>query len=211
MATQTKPLIGLTGGIASGKSSVARVLRELGVEVIDADQLAREVVAKGTDGLRDIVDSFGPAVLDSSGGLDRAKLAEFVFSDTAARQKVNAIVHPRIGRLSAERVADAQRGPSPYVVYEAPLLVETGAHRGLSALIVVAAAEALQLARTMARDGLDEAAASARLAAQLPLSAKVEAADYVIANDGDLEALRLETTRTHRAILERFTGSPVEA
>jgi dephospho-CoA kinase len=95
-------------------------------------------------------------------------------------------------------------------VYEAPLLVETGAHRALSALIVVAAAEALQLARTMARDGLDEAAASARLAAQLPLSAKVEAADYVVANDGDLEALRVETTRTHRAILERFAGSPAK-
>jgi dephospho-CoA kinase len=211
MATQTKPVIGLTGGIASGKSSVARMLRELGVEVIDADQIAREVVALGTDGLREIVDTFGAGVLDPSGALDRAKVAEIVFRDTNARQKLNAIVHPRIGRLSAERIAAAQRGPSPYVVYEAPLLVETGAHRGLSALIVVAAAEPLQLARSMARDGMDEAAAHARIAAQLPLSAKVEAADYVVANDGDLEALRVGTMQTHRAILERFAGTAVEA
>lgn len=211
MTTPQKPVIGLTGGIASGKSTVARLLRELGVAVIDADQLAREVVAKGTDGLREIIDTFGAGVLDSAGDLDRAKLGQIVFDDPSARQKLNAITHPRIGRLSAERIADAQNGPSPYVVYEAALLVETGIHRGFSALIVVAASTEVQLARSMARDALDEAAARARLAAQLPLSAKVEAADYVITNDGDLEALRVETHRTHRAILDRFAASPVEA
>jgi dephospho-CoA kinase len=211
MTSPPKPVIGLTGGIASGKSSVARMLRELGVAVIDADQLAREVVAHGSDGLREVVDAFGPGVLDSSGELDRAKLGQIVFDDPSARQKLNAITHPRIGRLSAERIAEAQRGPSPYVVYEAALLVETGIHRGFAALIVVAAAETVQLARSMARDSLDENAARARIAAQLPLSAKVEAADYVITNDGDLEALRVETERTHRAILERFAPSPVEA
>jgi dephospho-CoA kinase len=209
--TQTKAVIGLTGGIASGKSSVARVLRELGVAIIDADQVAREVVVKGSDGLREVVETFGPGVLDSEGELDRAKVGQIVFHDPAARQKLNAIIHPRIGRVSAERIAELQRGPSPYVVYEAPLLVETGAHRGLSALIVVAAAEPLQLARSMVRDGLDEAAARARIAAQLPLSAKVEVADYVIVNDGDLEALRAETQRTHRLIVERFAKVPVEA
>jgi dephospho-CoA kinase len=210
MTTQTKPVIGLTGGIASGKSSVARILSEIGLPVIDADQLAREVVAKGSDGLREVTEAFGTAVLDSAGELDRAKLGEVVFHDPTARQKLNAITHPRIGRLSAERIGEAQSGPSPYVVYEAALLVETGAYRGLSALIVVAATDTLQLARSMARDGLDEAAARARLAAQLPLSAKVEVADYVIANDGDLEALRAETERTHRAILERFASASCE-
>jgi dephospho-CoA kinase len=208
MTTQSKPVIGLTGGIASGKSSVARIFRELGLEVIDADQIAREVVAKASDGLREIVDAFGPTVLDSAGELDRAKLGDIVFRDPTARQKLNAIMHPRIGKLSAERIAEAQHKPSSYVVYEAPLLVETGAYRGLSALIVVATAEAHQLARSMARDGLDEAAVRARLAAQLPLSAKVKAADYIVANDGDLEALRAETMRTHRAILARFAGTP---
>jgi dephospho-CoA kinase len=210
MVANPKPVIGLTGGIASGKSSVARLLRELGVAVIDADQLAREVVAKGSDGLREVVEAFGLDVLDAAGELDRPKLGQIVFHEPNARQRLNAITHPRIGHLSGERILEAQRGPSPYVVYEAALLVETGAHRGMAALIVVAASEALQLARSMARDGLDEAAARARLAAQLPLSAKVEAADYVIANDGDLDALRAETARTHRAILERFAAAPAE-
>jgi len=211
MTTQAKAVIGLTGGIASGKSSVARILRELGIPTIDADQIAREVVAKGSDGLREVVETFGAGVLDAAGELDRAKVAEVVFKDSSARQKLNAIIHPRIGRVSAQRIADLQSGPSPYLVYEAPLLVETGAHRGLSALIVVAATEQVQLARAMSRDGLDEQAARARIAAQLPLSAKVEVADYVVANDGDLEALRAETERTHRLILERFAKLPVEA
>lgn len=210
MPTPTKAVIGLTGGIASGKSSVARVLHELGIAVVDADILAREVVAKGSDGLREVVATFGTDVLDSAGELDRAKLGEVVFKDPTARQTLNAILHPRIGQLSAERIAAAQRGPSPYVVYEAPLLVETGAHRGLSALVVVAAAESMQVARSMARDGLNEPAARARIAAQLPLSAKVEVADYVVSNDGDLETLRAETERTHRAILERFASVPAE-
>lgn len=212
MTTQAKAVIGLTGGIASGKSTVARILGELGIAVIDADRVARDIVAKDTDGLREIVEEFGNGMLDAVGELDRAKLGQVVFADPQARQKLNAITHPRIGRVSAERIAVAQRGATPYVVYEAFGLVETGAYRGLSALVVVAASEAVQLARSMARDGLDEAAARARLGAQLPLSAKVEVADYVIANDGDLEALRAETQRTHRAILERFaTRAPGEA
>jgi dephospho-CoA kinase len=209
--TQPKPIIGLTGGIASGKSTVARILGELGVAVIDADLLAREVVAKGSDGLREVVGEFGTDVLDSSGELDRGKLGQRVFGDAEARKTLNAIIHPRIGKLSAERIALAQQSEAPYVVYEAALLVETGAHRGMNALIVVSADSQVQLERSMARDGLDEAAARARLDAQLPLSAKLDAADYVIANDGDLATLRAETLRTHHAIIERFRTLPSEA
>ncbi|HKP62028.1 MAG TPA: dephospho-CoA kinase [Polyangiales bacterium] len=205
--TQPKPIIGLTGGIASGKSTVARILSELGVAVIDADLLAREVVAKGSDGLREVVQEFGSDLLDAHGELDRPKLGQRVFGDADARKKLNAIIHPRIGRLSAERIQLAQQTASPYVVYEAALLVETGAHRGMNALIVVAAGSERQLERSMARDGLDEAAARARLDAQLPLSAKLDAADYVITNDADLAALRAETLRTHHAIIERFARS----
>ena len=202
--SQPKPVIGLTGGIASGKSTVARIFAELGVAVIDADLLAREVVAKGTDGLREVTETFGTDVLDADGELDRAKLGQRVFGDSEARKKLNAIIHPRIGQLSAERIAAAQHTPAPYILYEAALLVETGAHRGLAALVVVAAASQTQLQRSMTRDGLDEAAARARLDAQLPLSAKLEAADYVITNDADLATLRAETLSAHRAILERF-------
>ena len=209
--TQPKPIIGLTGGIASGKSTVARILSELGVAVIDADLLAREVVAKGSDGLREVVQEFGSDLLDAHGELDRPKLGQRVFGDADARKKLNAIIHPRIGRLSAERIQLAQQTASPYVVYEAALLVETGAHRGMNALIVVAAGSERQLERSMARDGLDEAAARARLDAQLPLSAKLDAADYVITNDADLAALRAETLRTHHEIIERFRIPPSEA
>ncbi|HKU41448.1 MAG TPA: dephospho-CoA kinase, partial [Polyangiales bacterium] len=201
-----KLIVGLTGGIASGKSTVARILAELGVAIVDADLLAREVVAKGSPGLREVVAQFGADVLDAHGELDRAKLAQRVFGDDEARKRLNAIIHPRIGQLSAERIALAQQSTAPYVVYEAALLVETGAHRGLDGLIVVAADSSRQLERSMARDGLDEAAARARLDAQLPLSAKLDAADYVIHNDADLATLRAETLRTHAAILERSTA-----
>jgi dephospho-CoA kinase len=204
MPDDTKPLIGLTGGIASGKSTVARVLASLGIVVVDADLLAREVVAPGSDGLSEVVKAFGTGVLGPDGELARPKLAEVVFKDEDARKRLNAIVHPRIGQLSALRIAEAQRSASPYIVYEAPLLVETGAHRGMQALIVVAAPEELQRSRIGTRDGLSETEARDRLAAQLPLSAKVQAADYVIDNDADLAQLRERTLQTHRAILQRF-------
>jgi len=211
MSEAEKPVIGLTGGIASGKSTVARILRAEGVAVIDADALAREVVARGSTGLSEIVATFGAGVLDSDGALDRPKLAAIVFADAQARSRLNAIVHPRIGQLSAERITAARLTDTPYVVYEAPLLVETGAHRGLAALIVVATAEPIQLERVVSRDGIDEHAARERLAAQLPLSAKVKEADYVIVNDSDIDTLRASTLRTHDTILQRFIQPRNEA
>jgi dephospho-CoA kinase len=199
-----KPTIGLTGGIASGKSTVSRMLERLGVPVVDADQLAREVVAKGSAGLAEVVATFGAQVLAADGSLDREKLAGVVFGDEAARKKLQAITHPRIGLLSAERLAEHHKGPAPYVVYDAPLLVEVGAHKGMAALIVVAAAEATQVARVVARDGASEQDARKRIAAQLPLARKVEVADYVIENDGSLEHLEARTLAVHREILRRF-------
>jgi dephospho-CoA kinase len=203
---QNKPVIGLTGGIASGKSSVARALTARGVPVVDADLLAREVVQPGTDGLAEIVRTFGPEVLQADGSLDREKLGAVVFRDPEARQRLNAITHPRIGKLSGERVAAAVQSKSPYVIYEAALLVETGAHRSLPALIVVAAAPEVQLARVMARDGLDETGAKARLAAQASLDAKLAAADYVIRNDGNLAELEQQVEHVHAALCARFSA-----
>ena len=121
-----KPTIGLTGGIASGKSSAVRVLRALGVLVVDADQLAREVVEPGSEGLREVVAAFGEGVLAADGSLDRERLAAVVFGDEAARKRLQGITHPRIGRLSAERIAQGLASEAPYVVYDAPLLVEVG-------------------------------------------------------------------------------------
>jgi dephospho-CoA kinase len=183
---------------------VARVLRELGVAVIDADALAREVVARDSDGLAAVVAAFGNDVLDAQGNLDRERMGQRVFADPEARKALQAITHPRIGQLSAQRIAEARAGSTPYVVYEAPLLVEVGAHKGLDALIVVAAAERTQIARAEARDGLESEQARQRIAAQLPLARKLEVADYVIENDGSLDALAHATREVHARILERF-------
>lgn len=199
-----KPTIGLTGGIASGKSTVARVLTDLGVGVVDADQIAREVVAPGSEGLREVVAAFGTQVLAPDGALDREKLAARVFGDEAARLQLQSITHPRIGRLSAERIAALHASNAPYVVYDAPLLVEVGAHKGLDALIVVAADEANQVARALARGGMPEAETRRRIAAQFPLARKIEAADYVIHNDGSLAELEHRTREVHAQIAQRF-------
>lgn len=207
MDAQAKPVIGLTGGIASGKSSVARELAALGIPVVDADKIAREVVEPGSEGLTEVVTTFGADILTPDGRLDRERLGARVFDDTEARKRLNAILHPRIAQLSAQRLAAAVQEASPYVVYEAPLLVETGAHLGMSALIVVAAAPEVQLTRVVARDGLDEAGARARLAAQAPLEAKLAAADYVIHNDAGLAELRAQVVKVHDAICQRFNLS----
>jgi dephospho-CoA kinase len=206
-----KPTIGLTGGIASGKSCVARVLTRAGASVVDADAIAREVVAKGSEGLREVVAAFGQQVLADDGSLDRAKLAALVFGDQQARKRLEAITHPRIGRLSAERLAALHASDAAYVVYDAPLLVEVGAHKGLDALIVVAADEQAQVMRAVQRDGCSEQEARRRIAAQLPLERKIEVADYVIHNDGSLEQLEQHTLEAHRRILERFGLSAAKA
>ncbi len=202
--TGKKPTIGLTGGIASGKSCVARVLAQQGVGVVDADALAREVVAAGSEGLREVVEAFGSGVLLADGSLDRTRLAAIVFDDEQARRRLQAITHPRIGRLSAERLTALAARGAPYVVYDAPLLVEVGAHRGFDALIVVAADEATQVARAVTRDRADEQETRRRIAAQLPLARKIEVADYVIQNDGSLQELEHRTLAVHREIMRRF-------
>ncbi|MDD9941517.1 MAG: dephospho-CoA kinase [Myxococcales bacterium] len=199
-----KPVIGLTGGIASGKSAVAKVLRALGVAVVDADQLAREVVAKGTEGLAELIREFGEDVVTETGELDRERMAGRVFGNAEARARLNAITHPRIAALSMARLAEMQTTDTPYVVYEVPLLVESGLHKSMAATIVVAADPDTQLARMAKRDGLDRAQAQTRIDAQLPLEEKVAIADYVIENNGGLEELEALTRDVHRQILERF-------
>jgi dephospho-CoA kinase len=200
----SKVAVGMTGGIASGKSSVARELTARGVVVVDADQVAREVVEKGSAGLAEIVGAFGEDMLNQEGELDRERLGARVFQNADARKTLNAITHPRIARLSAERIAAALQTSAPYVVYDAALLVETGAHRGLAALIVVATQPERQVERLLARDGLSLEAARARLAAQAPLEAKLAAADYIIRNDGSREELAAQVEHLHQELLQRF-------
>jgi dephospho-CoA kinase len=193
-------IVGLTGGIASGKSTVTGMLRARGVEVIDADKIAREVVEPGTDGLAEVVATFGAQVLAADGTLDRAKLGARVFGDAAARAQLNSILHPRIGMLMWQRAEEASAAGHSWVVYDAALLVENKIHLMLDSLIVVSATPEVQLERVMARDGLSREDASARIASQLPLADKVAAADYVIHNDGALEQTEAQVEAMYEAI-----------
>jgi dephospho-CoA kinase len=199
-----KPVVGLTGGIACGKTTVATMFSELGIPVIDADQLARDVVEPGTAGLKQIVLEFGDDVLDPNGGLDRKKVGDLVFGDEAAREKLNAIMHPLIGAAGAEHMMAHQDDPAPYLLYEAALLVETNAYKSFSALVVVSADESLQRLRLIARDGFTVDEANARIASQLPLARKVAVADHVVANNGDLNGTRRQVAEVHEKLLAQF-------
>ena len=182
-------VFGLTGGIGTGKSSVAALLRERGVPVVDADELAREAVAVGSAGLAEVVAAFGSEVLGPDGALDRKRVGSLVFGDPAARQRLNAITHPIVRRLSQERFAALEGEGVRLAAYDVPLLFEVGLDQALRPVVVVAASEATQLARIMARDGLSQDAATARIRAQLPLAEKRARADYVLENDGPREQL----------------------
>jgi dephospho-CoA kinase len=179
--------IALTGGLASGKSTVARLLAERGVPVVDADALARDVVAPGTDGLAAIAARWPSVVHD--GVLDRKALGAIVFADPAERRALEAITHPRIRAESARRLGVVEQTGAPRAIYEAALLFENDLDRELDATLLVSAPTDLQLARLQARDGVSPAEARARLDAQLPLEAKMARATFVIENDGSLDEL----------------------
>ncbi|WP_163997291.1 dephospho-CoA kinase [Pyxidicoccus caerfyrddinensis] len=195
-------VFGLTGGIASGKSTVTRMLRELGAEVLDADVLAREVVEPGTPGLADVAARF-PGVLGPDGRLDRVKLGARVFSDATERAALNAIIHPRVREAFLEKVQALEARGVKRVIYDVPLLIEAGMHEWMEGVAVVWVPRDLQKARLMARDGLDAAGAEGRLAAQLPLDSKRAHATWVIDNSGDLADTRAQVESVWRAMLAR--------
>jgi dephospho-CoA kinase len=190
-------LVGLTGGIGTGKSTVARMLEKWGAVVFDADVLARQAVAPGTPGFDQVVERFGPNVLAPGGGLDREALASIVFSDPAARRDLEGIVHPEVRRMFAEG-CEEYRDSDRVVVFSAPLLVETGMHTAFDRLIVVSAPVATQIERLMRDRGMAERDVQARIAAQLPLEAKAEVADILVDNEGTLEDLERRVERVWR-------------
>jgi len=181
--------IGLTGGIATGKSTVACMLRERGVPVVDADQLARDAVAVGSPALAQIHERFGDGVIQPDGSLDRAAMRTIVLADPAARADLEAITHPAIAALTIGWLSERAQAGEPVAVVEAALMVETGSYKHYDALLVVSSPPDLQLRRLMSRNGIDEAEARRWLAAQLPLSDKEAAADEVVMNSGDIDAL----------------------
>lgn len=196
-------VIGLTGGIASGKSTVAAMLEKANVPVIDADELAREVTKKGSPLLLKIVELFGKNVLTSDLSLDRKKLGSIVFSDQRLLKKLEAILHPEIKRLARLRLKELEKRGQKVAVYMAPLIFETDLQNELSKTILITAHREEVLKRAMARDQVFAEQIEKRLSAQLDDNTKIVLADYVIDNSGSLEDLRVELIKAW----EKLTGS----
>jgi len=204
-------VLGLSGGIATGKSTVARFLASLGATLIDADAIVHELQAPGAPMLDAIAEAFGPDLIDAEGRLDRNALGAIVFRDPAARRRLEEIVHPQVVATMAERVAGAQAAGASLIVLDIPLLFERSeSHPGraagpsFDATVLVYAPESLQVERQMRRDGCDRAAALERIRAQLPIESKKALADIVIDNSGSLE----ETQRQTRELFDRFSAAP---
>lgn len=193
-------VVGLTGGIASGKSTVSRFLSAAGAHIIDADRVAREVVEKGSAAYREIVNHFGEGVLLADGAIDRAHLGDLIFNDAQSKSRLDAIVHPRVYEQTERKLARiAERRPDALVVMDIPLLFETGNKMRLKEVIVVYVPESVQLARLMRRDGIDAVAAMARIRSQMPIEEKRRRATIVIDNSRDLETTRRQAlTIFHR-------------
>lgn len=203
---------GLTGGIASGKSTVAAFLAEMGAFVIDADRIAHEIIGRGGSAHHEVVARFGPGILAPDGDVDRAKLGRRVFADPAERESLNAIVHPRV-LVEVERRVEryAGSGHSPIAIVDAALLVESGAYRRFDRLVVVRCGRDTQIARLRARSGLSAEEAVARIDAQSSLEEKLAVADYIIDTDATLRETRRGAEQVYARLLgdfERRYGPP---
>jgi dephospho-CoA kinase len=200
-------LVGLTGGIGSGKSTVARLLERRGAVVFDADALAREAVEPGTPGHDAVVERFGANVLAPGGELDREALASIVFADPAARRDLEAIVHPEVRRLFAEG-CDAYRDTDRVVVFSAPLLVETGMHTAFEVLVLVSTPVEMQIERLLLERAMSEEQVRARIDAQAPLTEKAAVADVIVDNAGNLEDLEAQVDRLWDELRTRAAAMP---
>ena len=200
--------VGLTGSIAVGKSFVSSVLAELGCHVLDADQTAREAVAPGSVGLREVVEAFGVDVLGEDGTLNRARLGSIVFADEAKRQLLNSILHPLIIAAQDEWVRGREREDSHGVaVVDAALMIETGSYRRFDKLIVVHCDEDVQLARLMKRDNLTREEAGRRIAAQMPQSEKMRHADFLVDTSGTYEETRAQVVGLYEELRKLASGA----
>jgi dephospho-CoA kinase len=186
---QQAMIVGVTGGIASGKSTVARGFAAHGIPWVDADDVAREIVAPGTPALAAIVHRYGDGVLDEQGALNRRALRQIVFADDSERRWLESVTHPRIRERLVKTLEEFRHGPAPYGLLVSPLLLESGQVALVDRVLVIDVPESVQIARTMQRDGVDEAGARAILAAQMPRERRLQMADDVIDNRGDEHAL----------------------
>lgn len=198
--------VALTGNIASGKSSVARVWARLGAPIIDADVLARRAVEPGSPALERIAQAFGPGVLEPGGGLDREAMRAIVFRDEAARRRLEAIVHPEVARLRREEEQRLEREGARIVVNDIPLLFEVGLEDEFDVVVLVDAPEAMRLERLVRDRGLDPDEARRMIAAQMPAEQKRRRSDIVIENAGTLEELEARAERVWRELERRVSG-----
>jgi dephospho-CoA kinase len=199
--------VGLTGGIATGKSHVAELLRELGCEVMDADLIAHQAIEPGQPAYREIVNEFGRGVVDENGTIDRARLGAVVFADPSRLKRLNAIVHPRVIEAQERWLAGlAARSPGAIAVVDAALLIEAGAHRRFNKLVVVFCRPELQLERLMTRNRLTREEAMARIAAQMPMAEKLKYADYTINTSGRFVDTRQQVERLYTELRRQQEG-----
>jgi len=198
-------ILGVTGGIACGKSTAVTILAQAGAVVVSADDLARRLVQPGSPVLRQLVERFGQRIVAADGSLDRSELGRIIFKDDAARRDLDAIMHPAIAALSRqelERARQRAEAAATIVVYEAPLLFEAGAEERVDKVLVISVDEQIQLQRLMARDQCDETTARQRIAAHMAQKEKIRRADYVIDNSGDMVTLRRTVLELYRELLE---------
>ena len=201
-------IIGVTGGIASGKSTVARAFEALGVPWVDADDVAREVVEPGEPALAEIHERFGRRVLNDDGTLNRRALREIVFADPAQRRWLESVTHPRIRARLVDHLARLEASGAPYVLLVSPLLFESGQSEMADRCLVIDVSEALQIERTAARDDVDEAQARAIVAAQMPRAERLARADDVLDNGGSEEEMRRRVAELDRRYRELTSQRP---
>ncbi len=194
-------VIGLTGGIATGKSTVSAILKKAGAVIIDADRIAREVVKKGLPAYREIVENFGETVLLSNGEINRSVLGDLIFNDPRKKKLLNRIVHPHVRRETNRQLKDMEKSsPDTIAVLDIPLLFEAEMHKDLSEVIVVYAPEHIQVKRLMKRDNISEADAVARVRSQMPIEEKKNRATIVIGNSGTMEDTRKRTLEIFKTL-----------
>ena len=186
---------GLTGGIGSGKSTVANIFQESGIPVVLADDVGRQLAAKGSDGLAEIVNSFGIDILDATGELDRRRLGTLIFNNPDRRRHLEGILHPRVRDLSRELFRNLEQAGNQIVIYESALLYETQRHTEMRGVILVTASEKQRIARVRSRDGSDEEDVRKRIRAQLNEEEKRGLADHIVDNSGDLQTLQGNVSR----------------
>ena len=196
--------LGLTGGIATGKTTISNYLKSIDIPVLDADEYARKVVEPGTPGLDEITNTFGEQVLRADGSLNRKLLGQIVFNDSSARQTLNDITHPRIQQMMADELHRLAEQQTPLVILDIPLLLENNNVAGADAVMVVSIPESLQLTRLMQRNNLTEKEAHARISAQMPLVEKEKLADFVIDNSGTISNTQKQVEKVIQKIRQSF-------